>query len=96
MCPIREWFFEFQELDGGVVYMGNDNPGICSIKLRNHDGSTRIFRDVRYVPKLKKNLISLGALESKGLVVFFLSAITNIYKRTNHFRGGTTRIQGKT
>ena len=23
MCPIREWFFEFQEVDGGVVYMGN-------------------------------------------------------------------------
>ena len=73
MCPIREWLFEFQELDGGVVYMGNDNPcktvGIGSIKLRNHDGSTRILRDVRYVPKLKKNLISLGALESKGLVV---------------------------
>jgi len=73
MCPIRKWFFEFQELNGGVVYMGNDNPcktgGIGSIKLRNHDGSTRILRDVRYVPKLKKNLISLGALESEGLVV---------------------------
>jgi len=53
--------------------MGNDNlwktTGIGSIKLRNHDGSTRILRDVQYVPKLKKNLISLGALESKGLVV---------------------------
>ena len=44
MCPIRKWFFEFQELDGGVVYMGNDNPcktaGIGSIKLQNHDGFT--------------------------------------------------------
>ena len=73
MCPIRDWFFEFQELGGEVIYMGNDNPcktvGIGSIKLRNHDGSTRILRDVRYVPKLKKNLISLGALESKCLVV---------------------------
>ena len=73
MCPIREWFFEFQKLDEGVVYMGNDNTckiaGIGSIKLRSHDGSTRILRDVRYVPKLKKNLISLGSLESKGLVV---------------------------
>ena len=53
--------------------MGNDNTykiaGIGSIKLRSHDGSTRILRDVRYVPKLKKNLISLGSLESKGLVV---------------------------
>ena len=73
MCPIKEWFFNFEEIDGGVVYMGNDNPcktvGIGSIKLQNHDGSIRILKDVRYVPKLKKNLISLGALESKGLVV---------------------------
>ena len=73
MCPIRERFFEFQEVDGHIVYMGNHNPckivGIGLIKLCNHDGTTRILRDVRYVPKLKKNLISLGALESKGLVV---------------------------
>ncbi|KAG6395494.1 hypothetical protein SASPL_146139 [Salvia splendens] len=71
MCPIREWFFDFEELNGGLVYMGNDSPcktvGICSIKLRNQDGSTRILKDVRYVPQLKKNPISLGALESKGL-----------------------------
>ncbi|KAF3659697.1 hypothetical protein FXO37_13856 [Capsicum annuum] len=62
-----------KELNGGVFYMGNDNlcktTRIGSIKLRNHDGSTRVLRDVRYVPKLKKNLISVGAFESKGLVV---------------------------
>jgi len=79
MCPIRKWFFEFQELDGGVVYMGNDNScktvGIGSIKLRNHDGSTRILWDVRYVSKLKKNLISSGALESKGLVVIMRDGV---------------------
>jgi len=59
--------------------MGNDNPcktaGIGSIKLRNHDGSTRILWDVQYVPKLKKNLISLGALEIKGLVVIMRDGI---------------------
>ena len=53
--------------------MDNDHPckivGIGSIKLRNYDGTTRNLRDVRYLPKLKKNLISLEALESKGLVV---------------------------
>ena len=63
MCPIRKWFFEFQELDGGVVYMGNDNPcktaGIGSIKLRNHDGSTKILRDVRY------NFRSTGDVERR-------------------------------
>ncbi|KAG6434403.1 hypothetical protein SASPL_106035 [Salvia splendens] len=79
MCPIREWFFDFEELNGGLVYMGNDNPcktaGIGSIKLRNQDGSTRILKDVRYVPQLKKNLFSLGALESKGLVVMMRDGI---------------------
>ena len=37
MYLIREWFFELLELDGGVVYMGNDSPckitGIGSINL---------------------------------------------------------------
>ncbi|KAG6389166.1 hypothetical protein SASPL_150625 [Salvia splendens] len=79
MCPIRERFFYFEELNGGLVYMGNDSPcktaGIGSIKLRNQDGSTRILKDVRYVPQLKKNLISLGALESKGLVVMMRDGI---------------------
>ncbi|KAG6407711.1 hypothetical protein SASPL_130708 [Salvia splendens] len=74
-----EWFFDFEELNGGLVYMGNDSPckttGIGSIKLRNQDGSTRILKDVRYVPQLKKNLISLGALESKGLVVIMRDGI---------------------
>ena len=26
MSPNREWFFDLKELDGGVVYMGNDDP----------------------------------------------------------------------
>ena len=39
------------------------------IRLGNHDGSTRALIDVQYVSKLKNNLIYLGALKSKGLVV---------------------------
>ncbi|KAG9455031.1 hypothetical protein H6P81_007935 [Aristolochia fimbriata] len=82
MSPIREWFFEFQELNDEVVYMGNDNPcktaGIGSIKLQNHDGSIRILRDVWYVPKLKKNLISLGTLEAKGLVVTMRDGVLKV------------------
>ena len=23
MCPHKEWFFKFEEVDGGVVYMGS-------------------------------------------------------------------------
>ncbi|KAK9177553.1 hypothetical protein WN944_029576 [Citrus x changshan-huyou] len=73
MCPNKGWFSSFKELDGGVVFMGNDNAcktmGICIIQLKNHDGSIQVLMDVRYVPNLKKNLILLAVLESKGLTI---------------------------
>lgn len=50
--------------------LGNDQlckvHGIGSIKLRMFDGTCKILTDVRFFPKLKRNLISLGALEAKG------------------------------
>ena len=53
----------------GHVSQHNGHPckttGIDSIKLHKHDGTT----------KLKKNLISLGALESKGLVVMMRDGV---------------------
>lgn len=72
MSPVREWIFNF-EINERVVYMGNVNAckatGVGSIRLKNHNRLTRILTNVRYMSNLKKNLISLGALESKGLVV---------------------------
>ena len=50
--------------------MGDDNPcstqGIGSVMIKHHDGVIRELQGVRYVPNLKKNLISLGTLESQG------------------------------
>ena len=66
MCLHKEWFFNFEEVDGGAVYMGSGDVSsiirMGLIRLGNHDGSTRVLIDVQYVPKLKNNLISLGAL----------------------------------
>ncbi|KAG8479822.1 hypothetical protein CXB51_029312 [Gossypium anomalum] len=82
MSPNREWFSDLVELNGGVVYMGNDNAcktvGIGSIQLKNQDGSTRVLTDVRYVPSLKKNIISLGALESKGSIVTMRDGVLKV------------------
>ncbi|KAE8661311.1 hypothetical protein F3Y22_tig00113726pilonHSYRG00149 [Hibiscus syriacus] len=73
MTPNREWFFDFKELKGGIVYAVNNSPldtlGIGSIRLRNQDGSIRTLTGVHYVPHLMRNLISMGTLESKGLEV---------------------------
>ncbi|KAK3018680.1 hypothetical protein RJ639_003111 [Escallonia herrerae] len=40
--------------------------GIGSIQIRMHDGIVRTLTDVRHVPELRKNLISLGTLDSNG------------------------------
>ncbi|KAM7477355.1 hypothetical protein LguiA_025568 [Lonicera macranthoides] len=70
MCPNRELFHTFTEVDGSKVLMGNDHAcktmGIGTIRLKMHDGVVRTLRDVQYVPDLKKNLISLGVLHSNG------------------------------
>lgn len=60
MCPIKEWFYNLEELEEGLVYMGNEQTceilGIGKIKLKLHDGIVRSLTKVRYVLDLKKNL----------------------------------------
>lgn len=52
--------------------------GIGSMWLRNRDRSIRVLTDVPFVPKLKKNIISLGVLESKGLIVIILDGVLKV------------------
>ena len=50
--------------------MGNgihcENVGVESIRIKMFDGIVRELTDVRYVPDIKSNLISLGVLDSCG------------------------------
>src|SRR3954466_7974382 len=70
MCPRREWFSTYQPCDGGSVLMGNDAEcnviGTGNIRMRMFDGQVRILSNVRHVPDMRKNLLSLGALEPQG------------------------------
>ncbi|KAH9722810.1 hypothetical protein KPL70_006849 [Citrus sinensis] len=73
LCPIKEWFTDFRNLESGAVVMGNDQlcrtMGIGTIRLKMFDGMVRELKEVRFVPALKKNQISVGALEAKGYKV---------------------------
>ena len=46
MCPFKEWFLKFEEVDDGVVYIGSGDVSYItrmgSIRLRNYDGSIRV------------------------------------------------------
>ena len=50
--------------------MGDDRPcnmeGIGTVHVKMFDGMVRELKGVRYVPELKRNLISVGALEVLG------------------------------
>jgi len=50
--------------------MGNDVAckivGMGTIRIRMHDGIVRTLKNVQHIPDLKKNLISLGTLDSLG------------------------------
>ena len=53
--------------------MGDDHPcsveGVGTIRIRMFDGMERELKGVRYVPQLKRNLISVGTLEASGMVI---------------------------
>ncbi|KAH9699088.1 Integrase catalytic domain-containing protein [Citrus sinensis] len=70
LCHIKEWFTDFCNLESGAVVMGNDQScrtmEIETIRLKMFDGMIRELKEVRFVPALKKNPISVGALEAKG------------------------------
>lgn len=69
-CPDKSWVDFIEGIDGGQVVLGNNKTckvqGIGSITLRMYDETHQILEDVRYLPELERNLISLGALDHSG------------------------------
>ena len=51
----------------GVMHVGNDDPceivGIRSIQFKMHDGMVRTLENVRHIPKMTRNLISISTLD---------------------------------
>ena len=70
MCPHKRWFVTCAKKYNGNVLMDNNVPfkivGISSIQIKMHDGIVRTLTNVYHVPKLYKNLILVGAMDSKG------------------------------
>jgi hypothetical protein len=66
----RDWCTTYESVNGGSVLMGNDVAckivGIGTIRIRMYDGIMKTLTNVRHMPDLKKNIISLGTLESLG------------------------------
>ncbi|KAG8481939.1 hypothetical protein CXB51_026741 [Gossypium anomalum] len=86
MSPNRDWFTTYETVSEGVVLMGNNASckiaGVGTIKVKMFDGVVRTLSDVRHVPELKRNLISLSNLDSKGYRYTTESGVLKISKRS--------------
>ncbi|KAL6311694.1 hypothetical protein AAG906_006513 [Vitis piasezkii] len=74
----------FYSRNSGSVLMGNDASckvfGIGNIRIKMFDGVVRTLCDVRHVPDLRKNLISLGTLDCNGFSYKSTSGVMKVSK----------------
>ncbi|KAH9668177.1 hypothetical protein KPL70_021322 [Citrus sinensis] len=106
MCPNKTLFTNYETCDGGIVVMGNDLTcrvvGRGSIRLKMFDGMSKELRDVRHVPDLKRNLISLGMLDKIGCLVKLESGTLKVLKgsmvvmKGNMSNGKSSRVKFST
>ena len=86
MTPKKDWFDTYKPYNGGMVQMSNDATclviGIGIVKIMMFDGVVRILSNVRHVPDLRKNLISLGVLDNLGYSYSSKGGIMKITKGT--------------
>jgi len=66
------------------MVMGDDRPchmeGLGTVLVKIFDGMARELKDVKYVPQLKRNLISVDALKAFGLEVSIRDRVLKMVK----------------
>ncbi|GKA76720.1 hypothetical protein Tco_0783181, partial [Tanacetum coccineum] len=67
----RDYLVDFKEYDGGNILLGDGREcrarGMGKVQVQMKDGSSFMLDNVKYVPELRRNLISLGTLEKRVL-----------------------------
>ena len=70
MCPVKYYFETLELKEFGTLLIGNNKAckvqGIGQIKLRIFDNKEMLLHDVRYVPELKRNLMSISMFDVMG------------------------------
>lgn len=83
MCPNKHLFTMNQPYEGGKVMMGNNASykvtKIGFIRLKIHNGIIRELPNVRHVPELKRNLISLSILNEVGCSIRVKASVLKFF-----------------
>nr|GFA67652.1 retrovirus-related Pol polyprotein from transposon TNT 1-94 [Tanacetum cinerariifolium] len=96
MTPRLDLFFDFLECDRGRVLLGDNREckirDIGKVRLQLKDRSSFVLHNVRYIPELKRNLISLGTLEKEGYTVNLQSGKIKVINGSRIVLSGTQGI----
>ncbi|KAK9065390.1 hypothetical protein SSX86_016773 [Deinandra increscens subsp. villosa] len=95
MTPHKEYFQDLKEEDLGTVKLGDHRPcqvaGHGSVVLKLQNGSRFTLENVRYIPSLKRNLLSLGTLERDGFNVSLKEGKARVIKGSMIVLTGTRK-----
>ena len=80
----REFFASYTPGDFGSVMMDNDGStntvGIGDVHLKNRNGSRLILKNVKHIPDIRMNLISICKLDDEGFCNTFNNGIWKLTK----------------
>ncbi|KAL0448238.1 UNVERIFIED_CONTAM: Retrovirus-related Pol polyprotein from transposon TNT 1-94 [Sesamum latifolium] len=95
ITPNREWFTSYRSGNFGFIYLGDDRccniVGVGDVRIKTYDGTVRTLCDVRHIPDLKKNRISLGTLHKNG----FIPKADEDRETIRSVKGALTVMKGK-
>ncbi|GKA88836.1 retrovirus-related pol polyprotein from transposon TNT 1-94 [Tanacetum coccineum] len=95
MTPRRDFLFDFKEFNGGTVLLGDNRAcaimGTGKVRVQMKDGSSFVLKNVRYIPELKRNLISLGTLDREGHTVKLQNGRVKVIKGSYGYSSGTDK-----
>ena len=81
ICARREWFSSYKECEGKTVALPNGERVKIAGTGELHNDRVRKLAQVRYVPKLNRNLISLGKLVDMGYTVMMKNGCLEVTKQ---------------
>ena len=93
MIGVREYFIDLRYPKVGMeIALGDDTivrvAGRGTINFQRESMPLILFRDVLYVPGLKKNLISVSTLQDRGLEVSFRGTEVLIHPKGSYLTFG--------
>ncbi|GMP54145.1 hypothetical protein CsSME_00019400 [Camellia sinensis var. sinensis] len=93
ICADKKLFFTYRRVSGSIIRMANNTVnrvvGIGTLRFLTKAGRKVILSEVRHVPGVQKNLISLSMLDLKGNCFSSSGGVLHIH------RGDREMLQGK-